>query len=168
MNSNYCVESKNSEIPTDKIEQNTKQKNSKKNCFSVKSTTNNKQYLRSATTITQQAISTKKMWVTYFIELLFWTIECVTVLNDIKDLKLLSLGTLVLAAPCSIFYITRDQIYWSFDTDEMVFATTLIWYHLHRKTHAGYTRLTRVQSISHHLLFTHNSYLNYTEWKTCW
>ena len=30
MNSNYCVESKNSEIPTDKIEQNTKQKNSKK------------------------------------------------------------------------------------------------------------------------------------------
>ena len=29
-NSNYCVESKNSEIPTDKIEQNTKEKKSKK------------------------------------------------------------------------------------------------------------------------------------------
>ena len=135
-------------FPQIKLNKAQKKRKAKKNRFSVKSATNNKQHLGSATAITQQAISTKRMWVTlYFIELLFWTIECVTVLNDIKDLKLLSFGTLVLAAPCSIFYATWDQIYWSFDTDEMVFASTLIWYHLHRKTHTGYTWLTRVQSI---------------------
>ena len=50
-------------------------------------------------------------------------------LSDIIVLNLLSLGTLVLVAPCCVFYATRHQICWSFNTDDVVFASTLIWYH---------------------------------------
>ena len=38
----------------------------------------------------------------------------------IMDLNLLSLGTLVLAAPCCMFYATRHQTYWRFDTNNPV------------------------------------------------
>ena len=44
-------------------------------------------------------------------------------LNDIMDLNLSSLGTLVMAAYCCAFYATRHQTYC---TDDILFASTLI------------------------------------------
>ena len=46
-------------------------------------------------------------------------------------LHLLSLGTLVPEAPCFVFDVTRRRIYCKFD--DMAFASTLIWYHTHKK-----------------------------------
>lgn len=37
------------------------------------------------------------------------------------------LGTLVQATPCFVLYTIRHQIYCRFDTDDMSFASTLIW-----------------------------------------
>ena len=51
------------------------------------------------------------------------------------DLKLSSPGILRSAAPCDVSYATTNQIYWSSDTDDMVFVGTLIWYHTKTKTH---------------------------------
>ena len=59
---------------------------------------------------------------------------CVVLLNDIIDQNLLGLGTLVLAAPCCVFYATWHPIYRRFDTKDMVFTITLIWYHTHTCT----------------------------------
>ena len=33
-------------------------------------------------------------------------------------------------------------MYWRFETDGMIFACTLIWYHGHKQTHTGTNRLT--------------------------
>ena len=90
-------------------------------------------------------------------------------LNYIMDL--FSLVTLVLAAPDCVFYATRHQIYWRFDTDYMVFASTLIWHNTHRTYRV--TRLTNMyKSIltppvmcTQQLLELH---LYYAEWITCW
>ena len=49
--------------------------------------------------------------------------------TKLMDLNLPSLGSLVLDACCGMFYITRFQIYWRFGTNNMVFESTLIWYH---------------------------------------
>ena len=46
-----------------------------------------------------------------------------------------------------VFYATRHQIYWRFDTDDMVFAGTLIWYYTRRQAHtvhAGTNRMTQI------------------------
>ena len=60
-------------------------------------------------------------------------------MNDIIDhLNILRLGTLVQAALCCVFYTTRHQIYWRFASDDMVFASILIWYHTHRQTHGAH------------------------------
>ena len=59
-------------------------------------------------------------------------------LHDI--LNLLSLGTLVLAPPCCVFHATSPRIYRRFDTCDMVFASTLTLFQVHRQTHTGQTR----------------------------
>ena len=41
-----------------------------------------------------------------------------------------SLGNLVPEARCGMFHVARFQIYWISGTNDMVFASTLIWYHL--------------------------------------
>ena len=42
------------------------------------------------------------------------------------DLNLWSLGTLVLAVTCCVFYTTRHQFYRRFVTDDLVFASSLV------------------------------------------
>ena len=61
-----------------------------------------------------------------------WTcdhVRCVTLLNDIMDLNLLSVQYqhwhTVPAAFCCEFDATMHQIYWRFDADNIVFASTL-------------------------------------------
>ena len=63
---------------------------------------------------------------------------CFFLLHDI--LNLLSLGTLVLAPPCCVFHATSPRIYRRFDTCDMVFASTLTLFQVHRQTHTGQTR----------------------------
>ena len=48
------------------------------------------------------------------------------------DVNLLIIGTVVPAAPC-VFYATAHQIYWRFDTDDMVF--TRLTYRTYRDQH---------------------------------
>ena len=60
---------------------------------------------------------------------------CVILLTVIMNLNLLSLGTLVAAAPCCVFNATRHEIYWRLHMDDRVFANTLIWYYCQRNTH---------------------------------
>ena len=78
---------------------------------------------------------------TLFVALFIWLNvsshhSCVILLNNIMDLDLSSLGTLIWAAPCYVFYATRHHIYQRLDIDDMVFASTLIWYHTHRQAHS--------------------------------
>ena len=89
---------------------------------------------------------------TFFAVLFLWLtvwsrqMECVILLNDI----MFSLGTLVLTAPCCVFYATRNQIYWRFETDDMVLASTLIWHQTYRQTkirHTGTNRLTHTDKV---------------------
>ena len=68
---------------------------------------------------------------TLFVALFIWLNvsshhSCVILLNNIMDLDLSSLGTLIWAAPCYVFYATRHHIYQRLDIDDMVFASTLI------------------------------------------
>ena len=62
-------------------------------------------------------------------------------------LKCLSLGTLLVpAAPCSVIHATRHRIYLRLEMDDIVFASTLIWYHTYRQTHTeqkGDNKLTQ-------------------------
>ena len=77
------------------------------------------------------------------------------------DLKLLIFGTLVLAAPCCVFYAGRHWIYWRFITNGMVYAITLIWYHKHRKTQDTREPIysqTHMNIYWQHLLCGHCSY----------
>ena len=60
-------------------------------------------------------------------------IWCVTLLNHIMDLQVLSLGNLVPDEPCCVFYATECHVYWDLTHNE-VFPSTLIWYHT--KTHS--------------------------------
>ena len=75
-------------------------------------------------------------------------ISCVILLSDIMDLHLTSLGTLVPATRCCVFYTPRNQIYGMFDTNDIVIASTLIWYHTHRETHKGHTGTNRLTHIN--------------------
>ena len=62
-------------------------------------------------------------------------------LNDNMDLNLLSLGTLVPAARCFVFYLLRHQIYWRFGTNDTVFGSSIICYCTHRLAHTGGTSI---------------------------
>ena len=84
------------------------------------------------------------------------------------DLYLLRFDTLVPEAPCFVFYATSSQVYCRFDPDDMVFASTLIWYHTHTHTlththththtvHTGTNRLTHKYILK--LSVAHSSYL---------
>ena len=71
-------------------------------------------------------------------------IWCAILLNDIMNLHMLSLGTLVPEGPWCVFYVTRHQMYWGL-THNAVFC----WYsdlisHIkgHTKTHSIASRLT--------------------------
>ena len=74
----------------------------------------------------------------YFLPCFFGT-WCVVLFSNIMDLNLLSVGTLVLAAPWYVFYGTKSPIYYWFDTDDMIFATAMTWYHKHWQTNTGST-----------------------------
>ena len=82
---------------------------------------------------------------TVFVALLLWlnvwSHQICVILHEIMDLHLLSLGTLVPAVPCCVFY-TRHQVYQRFDRDDMVFASTAIWYHPQRQI--GTNRLVHI------------------------
>ena len=52
-------------------------------------------------------------------------LSCVVLFKDIIDLNLLSLCTLVLAAPCWVVYARRHWICCRFDTDGRVFQTVV-------------------------------------------
>ena len=74
--------------------------------------------------------------------LFLWSHHICVVLFNYMDLKLSRLGALVSAAPCCVFNTTRPQIYWGFNTDTMVFPSTLIWYLTNRQqAHTGTNRL---------------------------
>ena len=80
----------------------------------------------------------------HFVTLVLWLNvssqhTCVSLLNCIMDLNLLSLRNVVLSARCCVFYAISHRIYWRFDSDDMTFAITLTWYQKHRETHAGHT-----------------------------
>ena len=80
---------------------------------------------------------------THFVALFLWLSvwlchDCFILLNDMMDLHLLSLVILVPLALCYVFYPIRHQVYCSFDTNDMAFASTLIWYHTQTNTHSIY------------------------------
>ena len=54
--------------------------------------------------------------------------------NDIMDLHMLSLDTLVPEGLWCVFYATRFQVYWAL-THNAFFSGTLFWYHTHKHTH---------------------------------
>ena len=63
------------------------------------------------------------------------------------DLHLSNLSTLVPEAPYYAFYETRRQVYCGFDTDDMAFARTLIWYHTRKQIHTAHTGANRLTQI---------------------
>ena len=107
---------------------------------------------------------------TFYLWVNVWSyhILCVIFLNDIMDLNLLSLDTLVAAATCCVFYAPSIKFTQGF-TWMTVFASTLIWHHTQRQTHAGHTKgpidwHTCINIYQHHLLCAHCNYMYYTEW----
>ena len=74
----------------------------------------------------------------YFLPCFFGT-WYVVLFSNIMDLNLLSLGTLVQAGPWYVFYGTKSPIYYWFDTDDLIFATAMTWYHKHWQTNTGNT-----------------------------
>ena len=81
---------------------------------------------------------------------------------------MLRLGTLVPEELCPVFYATRCQVYCRFDTDDMVFASTLIWYYIQKHTDTAYTR---TNGLTHKYILippAHSSYLYYIELITHW
>ena len=74
------------------------------------------------------------------------------ILLSVMDLNLSILDTLVPAAPFCVFYGTRNQIYRSFDTYNIVSATTLIWYHINVQIHTGHTGTNRLTHMYKYIL----------------
>ena len=70
------------------------------------------------------------LFLALFLWLNVWSRQIYCFLLNVMDLNLSILHTLVPAAPICVFYGTRNQIYRSFDTYNIVSATTLIWYHI--------------------------------------
>ena len=80
-----------------------------------------------------------------------------------------SFGTLVLQAPCYVFYATRCQVYCRFDTNDMAFPSTLIWYYTLKQILTQHTETNRLthKCISIPLVMCSRcSYLHYFEWIT--
>ena len=48
-------------------------------------------------------------------------------------------STFVSETPCYVFYATRRQVYCRFDTDDIAFASTLIWHHTQEQIHTQHT-----------------------------
>ena len=70
-------------------------------------------------------------------------IICTILLNDIMDLQMPSVGTLVPEGPWCVFYATRRQVYWGLTKCGFLLV---LWfcYHIHKHTtHSGASRLTR-------------------------
>ena len=59
---------------------------------------------------------------------------------------------LVPAANLAMCFATRHQVYWRYDTDDMVSASTLIWYHAHWQTYIGHTGTNRMTHIYKYIL----------------
>ena len=68
------------------------------------------------------------------------------------DLILLSLGTLVLAALCCMFYERRHQIYWLTVWQMMCFSYNLIGYHTHKDKHTEDTGTNRLTNTFQYIL----------------
>ena len=104
-------------------------------------------------------------------------IWCAILLNDIINLHMSSLGTLVPEGPWYLFYAKRRQVYWGL-THNVVFC----WYsnlilrtQTHTYTHKdiqhtqGLVDLhTHINIYLHHLLCAHSSYLYYIGWIIHW
>ena len=58
--------------------------------------------------------------------------SCVNLVNGMH-LNFVSLSTLALAAACCVFYATRHWIYCRFETVDIFFDFTLIWYQKHKQ-----------------------------------
>ena len=71
---------------------------------------------------------------------------CYFLLDNITNLCMLSLGTLVTQGPCGVFYTTRCITLMRSKTWHSFLLLTLIWYHTHTKqrhtTHTEANRLT--------------------------
>ena len=92
-------------------------------------------------------------------------------LNNIMNLHMSSLGTLVPEVPWWVFYTTRHQVYWCL-THNVAFC----WYSdliSHTRTNTQkdtqhtekpVDRHIHINMHLHHMWCAHNSYLNYTEW----
>ena len=107
----------------------------------------------------------------YFGWMCHHTIDNVFVLlNHIMDLKLLSYSTLVFAAPFSVRYTTRHQIFCSY---LLVFVITLIWHHTNIQTHTWHIKTNLIDLETHiiifwyHQLCANNNYIYYFKWITC-
>ena len=93
-----------------------------------------------------------------FIWLSRWSchIWCAILLNDIMDLQMLSLGTLVPEGPWCVFYTKMHQLYW---------GTLVLWFDV---THTHTQHSPEASRLTHHLLSVHSSSLYYTEWIVHW
>ena len=70
-----------------------------------------------------------------------------------------------------LLYATRRQVYCKFDTNDMAFVGTMIWYHTHKQIHTKHTRVPidwHRNIYQHHLLCAYSSYLYYIELITQW
>ena len=110
---------------------------------------------------------------------------CVILLNDIMDLHMFSLGTIVPEGPCCVFYATKHRVYWCL-THNVVCTSTLIGYHTHKiwffsSTLIWYLTLkntqhtqgltdwhTHINIYQHHLLCAHSSCVYFIEWIISW
>ena len=77
-----------------------------------------------------------------FLWLIMWRCHtCFSLLNDISfvmmDLYLSSLDTIVPEVSCYVVYEISSPVDWRFQTDDITFAGTLIWYHSHRPVHTN-------------------------------
>ena len=68
-----------------------------------------------------------------------------------------------------VFYTTRHQNYWRFDTNDIVLTSTLIWYHTQTKTQdtqwpKEWHRYKYILTPPVHTIAT----LYCTDWMTCW
>ena len=70
---------------------------------------------------------------------------CYFLLNDLMNLHMSNLVTLVPPGPCGVFFFffffcNKAAVYWGVAHD-VVFTSTLLWYHVQTKTHIEANRL---------------------------
>ena len=79
---------------------------------------------------------------------------CAVLVNDIMDLHMSSLGTLVPEGPWCVFYATRHEVYWG-----LTYNVAFCWYSYlisHTQTHTGPSRLTHPYKYIFIWVFFHN------------